>query len=245
MRTTIPGFLVLAALAGCTPAPQEPPKAASPPAPLPVSESVKSHLPSQAGEVLEADFQPLLLEQFTPFQGESGTWTTGERGVIQTSGIPKGYLHSNQPYENFTLRGDFQFVLTEEQAKNPAKANTGFMLAIQEPHKVWPRSLEVQGRWDNMGSINSNGGLPAPVTHDDPAVRERVRRPATDWNSIEIVMKDGAITSRLNGEVVCTSEPAEETQGFIGLQAEGFVVRFRNLRIRTEPAGERPPLPAP
>ncbi len=198
----------------------------------PSSPSTQAKKSAQTTEsTAEPEFRQLTLADFVPFKGEENTWTE-QGGILQTTGTPKGYLHTKESFTNYVLKCDFQFEPSDERKKNLEKANTGFLLAIQEPQKVWPRSLEVQGRWDMMGSVNPNGGVTAPVIHDQPEVREKVRRPVGEWNSVEIVMQDGAITSYLNGEIVCTSEAGEVTQGQIGLQAEGDVVRFRNLQIK-------------
>jgi hypothetical protein len=65
-------------------------------------------------------------------------------------------------------------------------------------------------------------------------VRERIKRPAGEWNRVEIVVRDGAITARLNGELICTSQPGELKEGLLGLQSEGYLVKFRNLRVRRD-----------
>jgi len=188
----------------------------------------------------DPDFDRLGIEDFQAFQSDDGTWSE-EGNMLICSGVPKGYLFSKQSYRNFTFRGEYQFVLTEEQKNQSEKANTGFMIAIQPPQQIWPVSLEVQGRYDLMGSINTNGGLPRVKITDAADVRERVRLPIDQWNTIEIVMQDGKITSRLNGEVVCTSEATALQKGPIGLQSEGYVVRFRNVRIRRDPDDETAP----
>jgi hypothetical protein len=200
---------------------------------VPSGNSQNQHASQLSGEVVEAGFQSLSLQDFEQFQPEKDTWTQVDEMIV-TSGLPKSYVYTKKSYENFTLQIEYQFVLTQAQEAKFQKANTGILLAIQEPHKIWPRSLEIQGQFETMGTVRPNGGIPAPAMQDQPAVRERVRRPAADWNRLEIRMRDGAITAILNGETVCTSEPGELKSGPIGLQAEGYVVRFRNLRIRED-----------
>jgi hypothetical protein len=186
-----------------------------------------------AAPPLEDGFTALSLQDFVPFHGDEKTWTERD-GLLICSGTPKGYVHTREPYSNFTLRGDFAYELTDEQKQQPEKANTGFMIAIQEPHKVWPASLEVQGRMDKVCSINPNGGVSALTMEDHPDVRERIKKPAGEWNRVEIVVRDGAITARLNGELICTSQPGELKEGLLGLQSEGYLVKFRNLRVRRD-----------
>jgi hypothetical protein len=182
--------------------------------------------------VPEDGFTPLGVEDFVPFEGAGDTWQQID-GVIVCSGSPKGYTHSVQPYGNFTWRAEYRFAPVADDTKRPL-ANTGFMLHIQEPHKVWPNSLEVQGRWDEMASIKANGGAAMLTIDDDSAARESARKPVGEWNAVEIVSRNGAITATLNGQLVCISQPGELTEGQIGLQSELFEVHFRRLRIRVD-----------
>jgi hypothetical protein len=184
---------------------------------------------------VEQGFQRLTIADFEPFQGSSDTWRE-EGNLLSTTGQPKGYLHSRRPYRNFTWRLEFRHV-PASGVTDPSeldKQNTGFMIHIQEPHKVWPRSLEVQGKQAELCSIKGNGGVPDLVIEDDPAARDFARSPVGEWNSVEIVSLDGTLSATLNGTPICTSAAGELTEGLIGLQSELFEVQFRNLRIREE-----------
>lgn len=235
-------LLPVAPLSGCG---QEPDS--GPPQNEPLQQAATSELapPEGQGEPIvpglpiepddfspEDGFTQLTLADFAPFQGEENTWQEIE-GVIVCSGDPKGYVYSNQPYRNFTWRADYRFAPVQDESKR-SLANTGFMIHIQPPHRTWPRSLEVQGRWDEMCSIKSNGGVPDLQIQDDEAARQSARQPVGEWNSVEIVSRDGRLSSTLNGQPICTSEAGELTEGLIGLQSELFEVHFRRLRIRND-----------
>jgi len=177
-------------------------------------------------------FRPLALRDFETVAAQPDTWRE-DQGLIATTGKPKGYIYSRHSFGNITWRAEFRFVPTGDESKAD-QSNTGFMLCIHEPHKVWPRSLEVQGKFVEMGQIKSNGGVPALTINDDQASREAARKPVGEWNSIEIAVKNGAVSSMLNGKAICFSEAGELKDGRIGLQAENFPVEFRNLRIRED-----------
>jgi hypothetical protein len=209
------------------------------PVPLPpsgLSDKDAAALAEEASEsAVEPDsdgFRRLRLRDFEMFAAQPDTWSEAD-GVITTTGKPKGYIHSKRGYKNLTWQAEFRFLPPDDPSKAD-QANTGFMLCIQEPHKVWPRSVEVQGKFVEMGQIKSNGGVPALSIKDDPEARESARKPVGEWNAIEIVVKDGAVSATLNGKLICTSEPGEVRDGKIGLQAENFGVEFRNVRIREE-----------
>lgn len=183
----------------------------------------------------EEGFRVLTLADFEHFPTDANTWSE-KNGVLICNGKPKGYAYTREEFTNFTLRCEFRFVPdgAPPDAEAAQKFNTGFMIDIQEPHKVWPASLEVQGRFDEMASIKSNGGVPALTINDDATAREAARLPVGLWNAVEIVSHDGAISSTLNGLVICTSQPGELKSGKLGLQSEGFTVWFRNLRVRLD-----------
>ena len=174
-------------------------------------------------------FTALSLADFSPFPTEATSWSENQ-GLLTTTGKPKGYLFSKASHQNFTWRAEFRFVPDPDGA--PDRENTGFLLFIQEPQKVWPRSLEVQGKPVEMGQIRPNGGIKAVELEDNPAAREAARRPTGEWNQIEIDCVDGAVTATLNGTIVCKGQAGELRSGLIGLQSENYPVQFRNLRIQ-------------
>ncbi|WP_437185886.1 3-keto-disaccharide hydrolase [Planctomicrobium sp. SH668] len=186
--------------------------------------------PAPTVEKTEPKFEVLTLKDFTPFMADEGTWGE-EEGEIHCTGIPKGYLYSKSSYRNYTLKCEIQFPVAETDGVKPVKYNTGVLLGIQEPHKVWPASIEVQGRVDSIGSIVANGGVPALTISDKPDVREAIRKPVGEWNAFEINVKEGAVVASLNGSVICRSEPTYILTGAIGFQAEGNPVNIRNVQI--------------
>src|SRR5436190_9686947 len=177
-------------------------------APAGVTEKEAVELSEEASEsAVPTDsegFRPLRLRDFDQFSAKPDTWRE-EQDMIVTTGQPKGYMYSKRSYQNFTWRAEFRFP-PQQDASKADQSNTGFMLCIQEPHKVWPRSLEVQGKWVEMAQIKSNGGVPALMIKDDQAAREAARKPVGEWNAIEITVKDGAVSAILNGKPICTAE---------------------------------------
>lgn len=162
--------------------------------------------------------------------------TVGETGTyLELIGTKRGYVYSVKPYRNFTLRFDYRWPNAAElpEAERP-EANTGVLVFMTGEHKIWPKCLEVQGKWSEMGHIKSNAKDVTVTVRDDPAAREQARKPVGEWNAVEVVAKDGALTSTVNGVKIAESDPTELREGPIGFQAERFDVEFRNVRIREE-----------
>ncbi len=183
---------------------------------------------------VENGFTLLSLDDFEQFQGKakeevkSPTWTE-KSNIISCTGIPRGYLYSKKNYGNFSLRLEYRFPASSEQKENP---NTGILIYITGENRIWPRCLEVQGKFSEMAHIKSNTKEVTLEVTDDQAAREKARRPVGEWNAIEVISKDGMLTSILNGTKIASCKPSELTEGFIGIQSEGDAVDFRNIRVQ-------------
>lgn len=239
-------WIVLAMLPGCSSEPSAPTTNSAP-------ESAKAHQESTLtprvpwnsetlkddGFSVEEGFRALTLSDFEPFfakppQSQETTWLVVHDAIV-CFGKPKGYLYSKEKFADFTLRLEMRFAPpAEDAAAKNFNPNTGVMLFITEPHKQWPKSLEVQGRFAELGTIKANGGAGPFQFFDEDEARKSARKPAGEWNALEIVAKAGAVTAILNGTKVCESQPSDVTSGLIGLQSEDFEVHFRRLRIRPE-----------
>ena len=227
---------VLLILAGCDSATTpETPKAEAPKAVTVAVQPLSENAPERT---LEAGFELLGLDAFEKFSakdpGQAVVWKSVGNG-FNCKGTPRGYLYSKEPYGNFTLMLDYRFG-RPEGLKDDAefKGNTGVMLFITGEHKQWPVSLEVQGKYSEMASVKANGGAANIEIVDDAAARSAARKPVGEWNSLEVVTKDGAVTASINGTQVCQSQAGALKEGLLGFQAEDFEVQFRNVRVRRE-----------
>jgi len=151
-------------------------------------------------------------------------------GAIVCGGRPNGYMYTEKSYKDFTLRFDWRYKRPEGlEDESKFGGNSGYLLWIQD-HKVWPRSLEVQGMNKNAGAI-----IPIGVKakfESDEATRTKARKPVGEWNAMEIVGKGGTVTVTLNGTEVTTVSECDVKEGPIGFQSEGAEIHWRNIRIK-------------
>lgn len=192
--------------------------------------------PSLRAEDKEEGFKPLGNgKDMSPFKvvgGSESTWTV-DGNVIKCSGKPAGYFATSQSYRNYSLRFDFKYPRPEGlEDDNKFEGNSGYLVHITGDHKIWPKSIEVQGQNKTAGTIFAISGAKAVKAKDDATARKKALKPVGEWNSIEIISKDGALTAILNGTKVCESEAGDVTEGPIGFQSEGAEIHFRNLRIK-------------
>jgi hypothetical protein len=157
-----------------------------------------------------------------------------ENGEIRCECHVHGYFYWDRPYKDFTFRYEQKF--DRPAGWDPTDplyfGGTGVLLFIQPPHRVWPRSLEIEGRYYDLGEPFAIGGK-GKVTYDH-GTRLRVGRPVGEWDAIEIVSRNGTVTTSINGTVVSTFSEHDYPAGAIGIQTEGAPTWWRNIRVRVE-----------
>ena len=71
-------------------------------------------------------------------------------------------------------------------------------------------------------------------THDlNVELAQKVLKPVGQWNDYDIKIVGPRIEVRLNGELVSTSDSADQLKrGYLGFQAEDGFHEYRNIRIK-------------
>jgi hypothetical protein len=155
-------------------------------------------------------------------------------GILICKGRPAGYIRTVDDYTNYVLRLEWRFNPVTKRA-----GNSGVLLRVVGPDKVWPRSVEAQLQSGAAGDFWLIDGSPldTPKERVDPrAARHRLRthtneKPIGEWNEYEITCDGGKVTLKVNGEVLNEGTNAEEIPGKIALQSEGSEIHFRNIRL--------------
>jgi hypothetical protein len=63
-------------------------------------------------------------------------------------------------------------------------------------------------------------------------VRDQRVRPVGEWNTFEITCKGKDISLWVNGAVVTEWHDCNVPRGYVGLEAEGYRIEFRNLKVK-------------
>lgn len=154
-------------------------------------------------------------------------------GVVHCTGVPTGYMRTEQAFSNYKLHLEWRW---PEEA-----GNSGVLLHIQDEDKVWPSCMEAQLKADNAGDFVIMGPGSITVNGEKKVNEERffripkkvdgVEKPLGEWNSYDIVCKDGSISLTVNGVLQNEGTDSFVTSGFIGLQSEGKPIEFRNITL--------------
>ena len=152
-------------------------------------------------------------------------------GEIQVSGFPYGYFYTEKPFKNYVIR--YSWTYPKDQPEKTTM-NSGLLVHIQEPHKVWPKCIEPQGRYMDHGKLFFMGfgkDSKKESTFDEKAQKKALKA-SDEWNTTEATVRgDGAIEVRINGTLVSTGK-SELTSGLIGFQSEGARIHFKDIKIK-------------
>jgi len=156
-------------------------------------------------------------------------------GVIETAGIPAGYMRTNKEYSNYVLHIEWRY------PENPT--NSGILLHATKPDTIWISHYQAQLKHENAGDFIVHGIGRSATVGDSVCVSTADVKPliakmndsnekeAGEWNTFDIICKDNTIEIKVNGLLQNKAYDCSITKGSIGMQAEGSRIQFSNLWI--------------
>jgi len=178
-----------------------------------------------------------FLEKRTRGQDPEGIFRM-ENGVLHVKGSEFGYLATEESFANYHLRAEFKWGEQRYAPREKTRRDSGILyhFAASEPDNVWPKSFECQVQEEDCGDVWCVGTqLESPNRHlQEWAMNHIIRsenfeHPRGEWNTIEIICRDGEIEHWVNGHLVNSGHDASVRAGSILLQSEGAEVFYRNL----------------
>lgn len=184
------------------------------------------------------DFTGWKLFTREPEHDVTKTWSVAN-GVVRCVGKPAGYMRTEKNYADFLFHVEWRW---------PEKGgNSGALVHMSGPDKVWPKSLECQLASGNAGDfwlIGEGRRYTENIeTAEHAKADERVRgrnvrklkdsseKPLGQWNAYDIICKDDWVVVLVNGVLQNIATKCSITSGKICLQSEGAPVEFRNIYI--------------
>lgn len=147
-----------------------------------------------------------------------------EDGVLRMN-KGSGWLATEQEYANFDLRVRYRFV-------TPG-ADSGIFIRSSLEGKNWTSAGYQVQNMDNqtLGSVVGMGRKVIEPKHH-PELVKTLKKPAGEWMELRVVARGQGVSVFLEGEPVADAI-VEAPTGHIGLQAEGGVLEFRSIEIKT------------
>ena len=165
-------------------------------------------------------------------------------GMIISTGVPTGVMHTGRQYENFELELEYRHM--------KAGGNAGLFVwsdAITSRGVPFARAIEVQildgqnsETFTSHGDVFAIHGATFKPLYPHPGgwmrclPNERRAKPAGEWNRYQVTCSNGVIRLAVNGKEVSGGSESKPRKGYICLESEGSECHFRKLRIREWPS---------
>jgi len=130
--------------------------------------------------------------------------------------------------------GDFIYHVEWRFTPVPGKKgyNSGVYARNSVDAKIWHQAQTGDG---SGGYLFGNTQVGAAVKRINLSRRGEASRvkPAGEWNTFEITCKAKDMTLWVNGAVTTEWHECEVPRGYVGLEAEGWRIEFRNVKLKT------------
>jgi hypothetical protein len=128
--------------------------------------------------------------------------------------------------QDLVLHAEYRFVPVEGETRY----NSGVYVRTSADGTIWHQAqATLPGGFLFMNTLVK--GVAQRINLRESMKENRVK-PAGEWNVYEIRAVGPQITLWVNGAVVSEFNDAEVLKGYLGLEAEGYNVEFRNVRLK-------------
>jgi hypothetical protein len=170
----------------------------------------------------------------TDFQGDS-KWVSLFNGkdlsgwVIMNNGafaVTNGILHLEKSMGWLRTEGQYtDFILEAEWRALETNYNSGFFIRAGLEGKPFPTNAwQVNLKESSLGSVLKGRDTVLPS--------KTPKFPANEWVAFRMEVRDKSLVLDINGARAWEFNDLDVDQGYIGIQAEGKALDFRNLRVR-------------
>ncbi len=161
------------------------------------------------------------------------TWSV-TNGVIHCNGSAVGYLRTKQSYSNYVVTVEWRFLKVTPQANN-----TGVLVHMQSPDKVWPPCVQNQGKSGRQGDLFVMAGaeckehlaLGKDANTPVPLRGTSNENPVGQWDTNVTVCAGNGVKAIINGKLLNEITECTVSSGFVGIQSEGADFEIRKMFV--------------
>ncbi len=137
------------------------------------------------------------------------------------------WLRYDRELTNFELHVDWRFT---PRTSGEVKYNSGVGIRMSRFGEIWHQAQTGPTGAYLFGSTFTDGALKGFNLMKE--MKENRVKPAGEWNHFEIRAVGDKITLSVNGEVVNELAGVGLKRGYIGFEAEGYEIAFKNIRLK-------------
>jgi opacity protein-like surface antigen len=136
------------------------------------------------------------------------------------------WLRYNQELGDYVLQVDFRYT---PHGPEERRYNSGIGIRLSKYGELWVQAQA--GLSGYLFGANFTDGVIKSFNLSKDVKTNRVK-PAGEWNHYEIRVQADRVTLAINGELVNEVTGIGLRRGYIALEAEGYEITFRNLKLQ-------------
>ncbi len=114
---------------------------------------------------------------------------------------------------------------------NGKRYNSGVFIRNSADGAIWHQAQTGDASGGHIFGQTPVNGKPQRVNLSKTVTDKRVK-PAGEWNTFEITARGKDMALWVNGATTCQWHDCEVPRGYVGLEAEGFRIEFRNVKLK-------------
>jgi len=150
-----------------------------------------------------------------------------EHTLVCTGDGGHEWLRYDREVGDFILEVDWRFTPKTPDEK---RYNSGVGIRLSKLGEIWYQAQTGLAGAYLFGANFADGSIRS-FNLMKQMIENRVK-PAGEWNHFEIRAEGDRITLSVNGAVVNELAGVGMRRGYVGLEAEGYEITFRNLRLQ-------------
>jgi len=140
------------------------------------------------------------------------------------------WLRYNKELTNFIFHAEWRFV----PIAGGKGYNSGVLARNSADGTIWHQAQVGDASGGFLMGETLVKGVKQRISLRDQMKQNPVK-PAGEWNAYEIRAEGPKLTLWVNGVVTTEFTNLEVAKGFVGLEAEGYRIEFRNLKLKPLP----------
>jgi len=179
-----------------------------------------------------SDWTRIAIPPGAPLKDLSPWTLDPSTGNMVCDGDKAGHemLRYNREFINFVLHVEFRFTKLEVDAKY----NSGVFVRNSADGSVWHQAQVGSASGGYLFGNTLVNGAPQRVNLRDQVKENRVKA-AGEWNTFEVRAEGSKISLWVNGAVTSEFVQCEVLRGYVALEAEGYKIEFRNVKLKQLP----------
>lgn len=153
---------------------------------------------------------------------------TARRLIICEGSGGHDWMRFDREFSDFDLHVEWRFT---PRTEGETKYNSGIFVRNSPDGSLWHQAQTGGGNGGYLFAVTLVDGAPKRIALKPPA-QAGLEKPAGEWNVYDIRCRGRNIVLKVNGKISSEFTRCDVPKGHIGLEAEGYRIEFRNLRVR-------------